>query len=354
MSTKSGIQDRLDVIEGRFRELYPETVLPWDNGMYPQLPSSNKVLYLELMLAHRLGGLEVTWAESLDETPTWHRILKVVAKPSQRRGSPVPGLPWQFLFSFKGNIRWKSMGFTLTRTSDSVWHYVLEPAADCRVTVPAPFRGPPRAGGQTPWTFTQEWAQKRTAIETRYLELYPLEARLPWHDGRGAAVGNTSKALYIQLEMHCRDGVVTMTKADPPGSGLMWHDIQRITVPRDKLPIFDAGLVPSQYSCWISREKQAERAEAEQRKHMYKTVHKIWRTFGLVETAQADGSLVYECTMAAVANIQRQNLMLKQKRSHSGKRRSSSAAAQVPAALQGARGVKPTSGGIPVPRLLND
>jgi hypothetical protein len=310
-----GVKERFPLVERKYRELHPGSALPWDNGACPVLATSYKVMYMEVMLLHLAGYADVTFLPAQRDAPgVWHGIQEVTVDASHREGARdllgtclgltrdlLGTFPAPILFGCQGNQLWKTLGFTLTRRPDGVWHYVFDSMKRCNASA----SGVGSVGrGVEPWAFTSFWAEKRLEVETRYLELYPLE-RLPWHGvpsrcmntsvaGR-PRMGNASKVLFMELEMHRRDGVLEMQKADPPGSGLMWHDIQRFIVPRDKRPIFDAGNIPSQVSC--ASDKTGVRK--------YKTVYRIWRTFGMSELTQSDGSLLFVCTEAAVASAQR-------------------------------------------------
>ena len=106
--------------------------------------------------------------------------------------------------------------------------------------------------------------------------------------------------LYMEPMLHRHAGTVELTFFPKGSKPPMWHGIQKILVPADKREAFDAGLFPSLFSCSPRGRMHTPRSAQSAAPVHYKTVHRIWRRSGFVETVLPDGSLQFTCNFTSV------------------------------------------------------
>ena len=158
---------------------------PYSGHASCNVPTSNKVLYTELMIHHHTGTAELTFfPEGPDGSkgPMWHGIHRVRVRPDNRETFDAGFVPsWTSCRVIGGDISrktaqrvWKDMGFSATRMTNKGLFYECTGAPAPRQPVQG--REKPHttgisaraARGAEPWTFTRAWADKRAAIEVRY------------------------------------------------------------------------------------------------------------------------------------------------------------------------------------------
>jgi hypothetical protein len=157
-----------------------------------------------------------------------------------------------------------------------------------------------------PWKHTKCWADKRNALESEFEKFSAaqnIKFLLPWRrpSSTHRIMGNTNKALYIELMTHHFKKTAAFTFFENESIGFL--GIKALYISAENKPIFDLGLIPS-----IDGKRRAESAA-----HI-KTLIKIWHTAGFVERVLEGGALNYVFDQATFDRMRAQAQRAEEKR----------------------------------------